>query len=121
MPSRGRILRWLTTTMMIGAIGPIFAANSWSASAIQDVLVQDDGTANATGLVQVTMPTNMTYVPACHTASLNIFYIDLSRAPSKTQYAMLLSAFVTGQSVSIGLNESCIGGVALLRNMDISH
>jgi hypothetical protein len=107
--------------MMIGASGPIFAANSWSASAIQDVLVQDNGTTNATGLVQVTMPTSMTYVPSCHTASLNIFYIDLSRAPSEAQYAMLLSAFATGQSVTIALNESCIGGVALLRNVDISH
>jgi len=48
------------------------AANSWTTSPITDILVQDDGTANATGLVQVTMPTNMTYVPSCHTGPLNI-------------------------------------------------
>lgn len=96
------------------------AANSWTTSAITDVLVQDDGTTNATGLVQVTMPTNMTYVPSCHTGPLNIFYLDLSRAPSKSQLSMLLMASAAGKNVTIGLNESCIGGIALLRNVDLA-
>jgi hypothetical protein len=115
-----RISVWVFTIATSAFSLSVLAANSWTASPISDILVQDDGTTNATGLVQVTMATNMTYVPSCHTASLNIFYVDLSRAPSKSQLSMLLVASAAGKSVTIGLNESCIGGIALLRNVDFA-
>jgi hypothetical protein len=108
-------------TISVSLIGaPALAANSWITSAILDILVQDDGTAGASGLVQVTMPTNMTYVPSCHTGALNTFYVDLSRAASKSQLSMLLVASAAGKNVTIALNESCIGGIALLRNVDFA-
>jgi hypothetical protein len=108
-------------TIAVSLLGaPAFAANSWITSAIADILVQDDGTTNATGLVQVTMATNMSYVPSCHTGALNTFYVDLSRAPSKSQLPMLLVAAAAGKNVTIALNEACIGGIALLRNVDFA-
>jgi hypothetical protein len=100
---------------------PLHAATSWANSDILQLLVQDPDTPSAAGLVVVTMPSDMTYVPACHTSSIrNRFYVDLSRGPAAAQYAMLLAAKLAGRAVSISLNESCIGGIALLRNVDVT-
>lgn len=97
-----------------------FAANSWNNSPVATLLVQDDGTSVPAGLVVVIMPTDMAYVPVCHvSAARNRFYVDLSRGPAKAQYSMLLAAMIAGRSVNIALNESCLSGIALLRNVDI--
>jgi hypothetical protein len=66
------------------------------------------------------MAANMTYTPSCHTASAQRFIVDLSRAPGKAQYAMLLAANMAGRNVTVALNETCIGGVALIRNVNIA-
>jgi hypothetical protein len=119
MKTKRLLMCFLTIAITVASVSAS-AANSWTTSLITDILVQDDGTANATGLVQVTMPTNMTYVPSCQTGALNMFYVDLSRAASKSQLSMLLAASAQGKSVTIALNESCIGGIALLRNVDFA-
>jgi hypothetical protein len=119
-----RSTRFTTAALLIVAgfiTSPLHAATSWANSDILQLLVQDPDTPSSAGLVVVTMPSDMTYVPGCHTSSVrNRFYIDLSRGPAKAQYAMLLAAKLTGSTVSISLNESCLDGIALLRNVDIT-
>lgn len=96
------------------------AENSWTDSRVTRLVAHDDGSANTSGLIAVYMPSAMAWVPACHVGATNKFFVDLSRNPSKAQYAMLLAAATSQQTVTIALNNSCISGVALLRNVEMS-
>ena len=102
-------------------VTPLFAAASWINGAIDFVLVQDGGTPGDTGIVMVVMQTNSAYLPACHSGLQNRVFIDLSRAAAKAQVAVLLTAQAAGKPVSIDLNESCLQGYALIRNVSVGH
>jgi hypothetical protein len=59
--------RFTTVLLLIiaGSITPaLHAATSWANSEIHQLLVQDPDTPSAAGLIVVTMPSDMTYVPA---------------------------------------------------------
>jgi hypothetical protein len=101
--------------------GTVFADNSWINTPIQTMIVQDQGTPSHPGIVIVIMPTNQLYTPSCQTTLFTRFVIDLSRPASKAQYAMLLAANVAKQNVTIALNESCLEGYALLRNVELAE
>ena len=97
---------------------PALAAASWTNSQITFVLVQDGGTPSDTGIVIVQMPTDAAYLPSCHTAATrNRVIIDLSRAPAKAQLALLLANQAAGGNIGIDVNETCLQGVALVRNI----
>lgn len=95
-------------------------ANNWVATPISRLLAHDDGSGAAGELIVVYMASSMQSTPGCHTGPANKFYVDLSRAPSKAQYAMLLTAVATERSVTVLLNNQCIDGVALLRNVELA-
>jgi hypothetical protein len=114
---------WKAAACLIVTVSsmPLFAASSWINGALDFVAVQDGGTPGHQGIVIVVMQTNSAYLPGCHTAPLNRALVDLSRAPGKSQLAVLLAADAAGRSVSIDLNESCFEGYALIRNVSMGN
>jgi hypothetical protein len=97
---------------------PAFADPSWRNTPITFILVQDGGTAGHQGIVIIEFPTNSMYLPGCHTSTLrNRVIIDLSRAPAKAQLSLLLANNLAGQNVNIDVNETCLEGLALVRNV----
>ena len=95
-----------------------FADPSWRNTPITFILVQDGGTAGHQGIVIIELPTNSMYLPSCHTSTLrNRVIIDLSRAPAKAQLSLLLANNLAGQNVNIDVNETCLEGLALVRNV----
>jgi hypothetical protein len=100
---------------------PLFAAASWVNGALDLVLVQDGGTPGHQGIVVVIMQTNSAYLPSCHTAPLNRALVDLSRPAGKSQFAVLLAADAAGRSVNVDLNETCVEGYALIRNVSMGN
>jgi hypothetical protein len=107
-----------TGAVFFGA--PLLAAASWINATLDSVIVQDGGSPGHAGIVHVIMQTNSAYLPACHTGAANRIVIDLSRAPAKSQLAVLLAADASGRRVSIDLNESCLEGYALIRNVSLA-
>ena len=113
----GRILAAALATIVTA---PAFAAASWFNSPIQWAIVQDNGSPGHAGIVVVQMPTNQLYTPGCQTTQFNRFIIDLSRPAGKSQYAMLLAANTAGRNITVSLNEACLEGLSLLRNIELA-
>ena len=115
------IKRTVATVLIALLATPTFATNSWVNTAIQQLIVQDGGTPSHPGLVVVIMPANSAYLPSCHTGPVTRFAVDLGRPAGKSQYAMLLAANVAKHNVTIAVNESCVDGYALLRNVEMTE
>lgn len=115
-----RFGRIIAVALAATLASPAFAAASWFNSPIQWAIVQDNGSVNHGGIVVVQMPSNQLYTPGCQTTQLNRFIIDLSRPAAKSQYAMLLAANLANRSVTISLNDACLEGLALLRNIELA-
>ena len=99
-----------------------FGANAWVDEQINQILVHDDGSENFSGQVHVTMMSEMSWIPACvnTNAYKKIFVLDLSRGAASAQYSTLLAAKISGKPVTIQINDACINGLAMLRNVSIS-
>lgn len=97
---------------------PAFADPSWRDSPITFILVQDGGSAGHQGIVIIELPTNAMYLPSCHTSALrNRVIIDLSRPAAKAQLSLLMANDLAGRNVNIDVNETCLEGLALVRNV----
>ncbi len=99
----------------------VFAARSWEDAGIKQILVHDNGSSSYPGLVNVYMHTDMepTTVPSCVTnaAYKSHFAIDLSRSGAQAQYSMLLALDMAGKDVTIAVNNACVEGIPLIRNI----
>ncbi len=98
-----------------------FSARSWENVKVKQILAHDNGSSNYPGLINVYMHTEMesSTVPSCVTnaAYKSNFAIDLSRPGAEAQYSLLLASYMAGKTVTISVNNSCIEGIPLIRNV----
>lgn len=97
--------------------------NAWANASIGEILVHDSGANDYSGRVHIKMTTEMNWIPDCIGGSSyykKSFAIDLSRPAGQYQYSMLLAAKLADKNVTVQLNQNCIAGIAVVRNVSVS-
>ena len=85
--------------------------------------MHDNDSAEYKGLVHVIMPTEMPADalpnPSCITSSAykSRFVIDLSRESGDKMYSTVLAAFMADMPVTITVNNRCVEGIPIVRNI----
>lgn len=98
------------------------SGNAWVDADVAEVLVHDNGESDYAGRVHVKMVDGMSWQPDCigdSTYYNKSFVIDLSRAPGQYQYSLLLAAKLAGKKITVQVNQRCISGIALVRNVSL--
>ncbi len=105
-----------------------FAVQSWENAKIKQIITHDNGSDNYKGVVQVIMHTNMPddALPNSSCMASPSYYkarfvIDLSRDTGSAMYTAVLAAFMANKDVTVTVNDKCVDGMALVRNIYIDQ
>jgi len=105
-----------------------FAVQSWENAKVKQVIMHDNGSDNYKGVVQVIMHSKMPddALPQSNCVASPSYYkarfaIDLARDTGNAMYTAVMAAFMANKDITVTVNNKCVDGMAVVRNIYINH